>query len=146
MGLRYRKSKSFGPVRMTVSKSGIGVSAGVKGFRVTKKAGGGMRTTASIPGTGISYVKDYSTGRGSSTSRSAYGNTPAVVSAPTVPAVQAPVDPRIKKCKTAFWWCLIGGLFFLPNVAYLGVPLLGCAIYFFVKKKKITAEIAATTT
>lgn len=62
MGLRYRKSKSFGGVRVTASKSGIGFSTGVKGFRVTKKAGGGYRTTASIPGTGISYVKDYSAG------------------------------------------------------------------------------------
>ena len=44
---------------MTFSKSGIGGSVGVKGFRVTKKAGGGIRTTASIPGTGISYVSDF---------------------------------------------------------------------------------------
>ena len=59
MGLRFRKSKNFGPFRVNLSKSGIGYSAGVKGFRVTKKARGGMRTTASIPGTGISSVKEY---------------------------------------------------------------------------------------
>ena len=60
MGFRFRKSVKAGPFRMTFSKSGVGYSVGGKGFRVTKKAKGGIRTTASIPGTGISYVKDYS--------------------------------------------------------------------------------------
>lgn len=58
MGLRVRKSVNLGPFRINLSKSGIGYSAGVKGFRVTKKANGKMYTTASIPGTGISYVSD----------------------------------------------------------------------------------------
>ena len=60
MGLRFRKSFGKGPFRVNASKSGVGYSVGGKGFRVTKKADGGMRTTASIPGTGVSYVKDYS--------------------------------------------------------------------------------------
>lgn len=58
MGFRYRKSFGSGPFRVNISKSGIGYSVGTKGFRYTKKAGGGTRTTASIPGTGISYVKE----------------------------------------------------------------------------------------
>lgn len=60
MGIRYRKSKKIGPVRITASKSGLSASIGVKGLRVTKLANGRVRTTASIPGTGISYVKDMS--------------------------------------------------------------------------------------
>ena len=60
MGFRFRKSVNLGPLRVNFSKSGIGYSVGGKGFRATKKAGGGFRTTASIPGTGISYVRDYS--------------------------------------------------------------------------------------
>lgn len=59
MGFRFRKSVNLGPFRVNLSKSGIGYSVGSKGFRVTKKAAGGTRTTASIPGTGISYTKDY---------------------------------------------------------------------------------------
>ncbi len=59
MGFRFRKSVNLGPLRANFSKSGIGYSVGGKGFRATKKAGGGFRTTASIPGTGISYVRDY---------------------------------------------------------------------------------------
>lgn len=60
MGFRFRKSLKFGPIRINLSKSGVGYSIGTKGYRVTKKANGGYRTTASIPGTGISHVKDYS--------------------------------------------------------------------------------------
>lgn len=134
MGLRYRKSKSFGGVRVTASKSGIGFSTGVKGFRVTKKAGGGYRTTASIPGTGISYVKDYS-----ASSRAATNGSYMVADDPA----PIPVDPRIRKCKRGFWWCLGLGIFFTPNSPFIGVPLLGGAIYFFVKKKKVVKEIAA---
>lgn len=59
MGFRYRKSVNFGPVRINLSKSGIGWSVGVKGARFTKKARGGYRTTVGVPGTGVSYVKDY---------------------------------------------------------------------------------------
>lgn len=55
MGFRFRKSIKAGPVRINLSKSGVGYSVGGKGFRVTKKARGGIKTTASIPGTGISY-------------------------------------------------------------------------------------------
>ena len=59
MGMRFRKSINLGGgARLNLSKSGIGASVGGKGFRVTKKAGGGTRTTASIPGTGLSYQKD----------------------------------------------------------------------------------------
>lgn len=58
MGFRYRKSFGSGPFRMTVSKSGVGYSVGGKGARVTKKAGGGMRTTAGIAGTGLTYTTE----------------------------------------------------------------------------------------
>ncbi len=58
MGVRFRKSVNFGPFRINFSKSGIGASFGVKGYRVTKTATGRTRTTASIPGTGISYVEE----------------------------------------------------------------------------------------
>lgn len=42
---------------MTVSKSGIGFSAGVKGVRITKPAKGKAKATFGIPGTGLSYSK-----------------------------------------------------------------------------------------
>lgn len=58
MGFRFRKSIKAGPLRINLSKSGVGYSVGTKSFRYTKKANGGTRTTTSIPGTGISYVKE----------------------------------------------------------------------------------------
>lgn len=59
MGLRYRKSISLGrSFRINISKSGIGYSLGVKGYRVTKTSRGTTRRTASIPGSGISYVTE----------------------------------------------------------------------------------------
>lgn len=75
MGIRFRKSVKLGSARINLSKSGIGYSVGGKGYRVTKKAGGGFRTTASIPGTGISYVKDYSGKRTTPTRRSSPGGS-----------------------------------------------------------------------
>lgn len=62
MGFRFRKGISLGGgFRINLSKSGVGYSWGVKGFRVTKTARGTTRRTYSIPGTGISYVDE--TGR-----------------------------------------------------------------------------------
>lgn len=60
MGFRYRKSINLGGgFRVNLSKNGIGYSWGVKGYRVTKTADGRTRRTASIPGTGISYVEEH---------------------------------------------------------------------------------------
>lgn len=62
MGWRYRKSINIGAgFRINISKSGIGYSWGVPGYRVTKTANGKTRHTASIPGTGISYIQESGT-------------------------------------------------------------------------------------
>lgn len=59
MGIRYRKSINLGGgFRVNLSKSGVGYSFGTKGLRYTKTSKGRNRTTASIPGTGLSYVKE----------------------------------------------------------------------------------------
>ena len=59
MGLRFRKSINLGGgFRINLSKSGVGYSWGVKGYRVTKTASGRTRKTYSIPGTGISWVDE----------------------------------------------------------------------------------------
>ena len=60
MGFRYRKSKNLGKgFRVNMSKSGPGFSWGGKGFRLTRTAKGNIRGTAYIPGTGLSYQKDF---------------------------------------------------------------------------------------
>lgn len=59
MGWRFRKSIDvFGLFRINFSKSGIGFSYGVPGYRVTKMANGRTRKTVSIPGTGVSHVSE----------------------------------------------------------------------------------------
>ena len=60
MGLRFRKSKNIGlGLRVNLSKTGVGYSWGIPGYRITKKAYGRIRQTFSIPKTGISYVSIY---------------------------------------------------------------------------------------
>lgn len=59
MGFRYRKSINCGGgFRINLSKSGIGYSWGVKGYRITKTATGKTLKTHSIPGTGISWQEE----------------------------------------------------------------------------------------
>ena len=58
MALRFRKSFSLGKLfKVNLSKSGIGVSAGVPGFHVSLSPKGKARRTVSIPGTGIYSTK-----------------------------------------------------------------------------------------
>lgn len=59
MGLRFRKSIKIGKhTRINLSKSGVGLSTGLPGARISVNQKG-IRKTLSIPGTGISY-SDYS--------------------------------------------------------------------------------------
>lgn len=76
MALRFRRSFKIAPgVRLSVSKSGLGVSAGVRGARVGVNSRG-TYTSVSIPGTGLSDVTYH--GKGAS-SRKATGNAVPVV-------------------------------------------------------------------
>ena len=60
MGMRFRKSiKLGGGTKLNLSKSGVGLSTGVKGFRVSKNTSGRSRVTSSLPGTGLSYVNEF---------------------------------------------------------------------------------------
>ena len=59
MGFRYRKRISVLPgVKVNISKSGISTSIGGKGYtaNISKR---GVKQTFSIPGTGLSYSKNY---------------------------------------------------------------------------------------
>ena len=55
MGFFFRKSIGLGPLRINLSKRGIGVSAGVRGFRIGRSSTGRDYTRASIPGTGVGW-------------------------------------------------------------------------------------------
>lgn len=58
MGLSFRKSITILPgVKLNISKSGVGVSAGVPGLRASINSKGQLRGTAGIPGSGLRYTK-----------------------------------------------------------------------------------------
>ena len=79
MGFRFRKSINLGGgFKINISKSGVGYSWGTKGYRVTKKSTGGTRTTASIYGTGLSYVHETGKRKPKKASAGANGMQPAV--------------------------------------------------------------------
>jgi hypothetical protein len=53
MGWQLRKSKKIGPLRLTASKSGVSMSAGAPGARVSVNSKGQARRTVGIPGSGV---------------------------------------------------------------------------------------------
>ncbi|RYZ61759.1 MAG: DUF4236 domain-containing protein [Proteobacteria bacterium] len=63
MGFSLRKSFKAGPIRINLSRKGVGASIGVKGMRIGKSPGRKARATFSIPGTGLSYGTSFSSRR-----------------------------------------------------------------------------------
>jgi tetratricopeptide (TPR) repeat protein len=63
---RFRRSIRLGPgVRLNLGKTGIGISAGVRGARRTFHSSGRETSSVGIPGTGLGYVHTSSRGRAS---------------------------------------------------------------------------------
>lgn len=88
MGFRMRKSIKIAPgVRMNISAKSIGVSAGVRGARVSASSSGRRTTSVGIPGTGLSYVS--SSSRGSRPAKPA----PRKVTRPPAPSRPASHKP-----------------------------------------------------
>lgn len=58
MGLSFRRSMGFGPLRVNLSKSGVGTSIGAQGFRFGIDGKGQGYSSIGIPGTGI-YGRKY---------------------------------------------------------------------------------------
>ena len=58
VALRFRKSVRIGKLaRINISKSGLGASMGVPGFRIGMGADGKVRRTVGIPGTGVYHTE-----------------------------------------------------------------------------------------
>jgi hypothetical protein len=74
MGWSFRRSIRLGPIRLNMSKSGLGYSIGGTGFRIGQDAKGRQYTQTSIPGTGIynrSYTNKSTQGNASGSKREA---------------------------------------------------------------------------
>lgn len=64
MALRMRKSFTIAKgVRLTVGKTGMGLSVGTRGLRHSIHSSGRQTSTIGIPGTGVSYVKTSTIGK-----------------------------------------------------------------------------------
>ncbi|MCM0583515.1 DUF4236 domain-containing protein [Weissella diestrammenae] len=128
MGFRFRKSINLGGgAKLNFSKSGIGWSFGSKNFRYTKKASGGTRTTSSIPGTGISYVKDSSSSKSNNLNQ---------------------LNRVLKNGNTNNWWfwflvgiiSLLASYFMGQTSVILGVLLLIISGYIFINSRLLKKE------
>ena len=57
MGLRFRRVLSKGPLKLSLSKRGLGLSWGVPGVRIGQSPDGRRYIAVGLPGTGLYYVK-----------------------------------------------------------------------------------------
>jgi len=76
MGWRFRKLLKIGPVNLSLGKTGVGESIGVRGLRIGMGADGRRYVAVGIPGTGISYRKDFGRAR-ESEQKEAAGEAPS---------------------------------------------------------------------
>lgn len=136
----------MGPVRVNLSKSGVGYSVGGKGFRVTKKAGGGTRTTASIPGTGISYTTNSSTKKSSTKSSSRSKSTSKNYTSRSSSGTGN--GGCLKGCLWFLVICLVIGLIskYWKILLALGLVTVAAYIAFRVYQKKNPVAITEATT
>lgn len=90
MGFRVRRSVKIAPgVRLNVSTKSVGVSAGVRGARVSVNSSGRTTRTVGIPGTGISHTSVSTTG-GNSRARQQTPQPQTVAPKKVKPGLMAP--------------------------------------------------------
>lgn len=98
MGFRFRKSVKIAPgVRLNIGKKSVGISAGVKGARVSVNSSGRKTTTVGLPGTGLSYSKTEKIGGRKTTTRSASSNNAQPIR-PDLPPAQPLGEKKKKGC------------------------------------------------
>ena len=59
MGFYFRRRSVLGPLHLNWSKSGLGLSLGVRGLRAGVSSHGKLYTSANLPGSGLFYRKYY---------------------------------------------------------------------------------------
>lgn len=57
MSLRFQRRIKLGPLRLNLSRRGVGISTGIPGLRVGVDATGRPYGSAGLPGTGLSVRK-----------------------------------------------------------------------------------------
>ncbi|WP_105301409.1 DUF4236 domain-containing protein [Anaerococcus marasmi] len=146
MGIRFRKSINLGKgFRINMSKTGPGFSWGGKGFRLTKTAKGNIRGTAYIPGTGLSYQKEFKNplndlGK-NHTEENKEGKTINKTSAIDFKNIKSTaLEDVLESRKEERPYKLVGlilsvaGIFlFFINPLFIGLTIIGAILYFYKK-------------
>ena len=68
MGWNWRRSLRFGPLKVNLSKRGVGYSVGLPGIRLGTDAKGRKYQSLNVPGTGI-YRRDYASSQSNPTTQ-----------------------------------------------------------------------------
>lgn len=116
MATRFRKSVKIAPgVRLNVNKGSVGISAGVKGARVSANSNGRVTRSVGVPGTGLYDVKTVKSGKSSGIQQANSGGV----------AGSASAVPREKKSHFVLFWVLsvilvISGFYGLSDANYSG--------------------------
>lgn len=64
MPFRFRKRMKLGPFNFNLCRRGVGVSTGWTGFSIGRTNRGNMYISFGIPGTGISFYKEFGCEKG----------------------------------------------------------------------------------
>jgi hypothetical protein len=105
MGWNIRRSVNFGPLRINLSKSGLGYSVGTRGFRVGQDARGRRYRSLSIPKTGV-YRRDYFSGLNAQGSGLPTISTPSQA---TSPSIVAKPTLGVRTITAGQWAAYLGG-------------------------------------
>lgn len=130
MGFRFRKSFKIAPgVRVNVGKKSVGISAGVKGARVSVNSKGRVTKTVGIPGTGLSYTDTSTLGKGTAAPRTT--QQPTVSPQPIQPVTHTPAVSQTKASNTSakLLKVLAPILCVMAAILMLASPIAGAILY-----------------
>ena len=131
MGLKFQKSIKVAPgVKLNLNTNSTSVTIGTKGAHYTVNSNGKKTTSASIPGTGLSYVSTTggSKKQGTKTNKKATSKT-----ASTTKTNSSAGSSKKKGCGTYLLWILIICLALIAS-ALLWIPGIIAIIVFAIKK------------
>lgn len=115
--VNFRRSKKFGPFRLTASKSGLGISAGAGPLRVSRSPKGRYSRTVRVPGTGIYDTRSVSSNASRRTGPRTSSARAGGVAQGAAPGKASPAGSgnqgKNTGCGCAVLAAVVGGLLFL---------------------------------
>lgn len=100
MGWRWRKTFGRGPVRISMSRKGMGWSVGIPGLRFGRAPDGRTYMSQGIPGTGLYRIKFFPAAKKPSSGGTPHPTPPAPTGAPTPRPQNLPTTPMPQPATT----------------------------------------------